>query len=51
MHSKDILKIRNENFDYIKGIAENGLEWYKNNGTIQSNVDILKEVININKLK
>ena len=43
-------EIRN-NFDYIKGIAENGLEWYKNNGTIQSNVDILKEVININKLK
>jgi len=41
--------IRN-NHDYLKKIGENGLRWFQENGTINSNVEILKTLININKL-
>lgn len=43
-------EIKNDN-EKLKYIAYNGLNWYKNNGTINSNVDILKKIINIEKLK
>lgn len=36
--------------DYLSEIAKNGLEWYLNNGSIDSNVELLKKIVNINKL-
>ena len=49
-----ILKKFNEVKDdvkYLKFISENGYKWFKQNGTISSNVKILKKVVNINLLK
>jgi hypothetical protein len=40
-----------DNMDLLREISSNGLEWYKKNGTIQSNVDIIKKLVNIDKLK
>jgi hypothetical protein len=37
--------------EYLEKIAENGHDWFLRNGTINSNVEILKKVINIEKLK
>ena len=39
------------NHDLLNTVAKNGLDWYKRNGTINANVEILKKIININKLK
>jgi hypothetical protein len=33
-----------DNDDYLRQISLNGLEWYLNNGTIDSNVEILKKL-------
>jgi len=43
-------KIKNDN-DYLQFIAENGYNWFKENGTIDSNVNILTKLINFDKLK
>lgn len=32
-------------------ISENGFKWFKNNGTVQSNIDILKKIVNIDLLE
>jgi predicted amidohydrolase len=40
-----------DNLELLKFISENGYQWYLENGTINSNVEILKKIININKLK
>jgi hypothetical protein len=37
--------------DLLKAIAENGYNWYVQNGTIDGNVNVLKETIKIEKLK
>lgn len=34
----------------LKRVAENGYKWYKKNATVESNVQILKKIINIQKL-
>lgn len=36
-----------DNNQLLKEIAKNGHEWYMNNGTTQANVDILKNILNI----
>jgi hypothetical protein len=38
------------NHDYLNKISKNGLIWFQENGTINANVEILKTLININKL-
>jgi len=43
-------EIKNET-DFLEKIASNGLDWYKINGNVKSNVEILKKIINIEKLK
>jgi hypothetical protein len=40
-----------DNDDLLKKISKNSLKWFYENGTIESSVDILKEIINIDKLK
>ena len=48
-----ILKKYNEikdNESYLEFIAENGYNWYKENGTINANVNVLKKIINFDKL-
>lgn len=37
--------------ELLKRISKNSLDWYYKNGTIESSVEILKNLININKLK
>lgn len=39
-----------KNDDMLETISKNGFEWYTNNGTVDSNVNILKKIINIEKL-
>ena len=39
-----------DNIDYLKFVGENGRKWYKENGTIQANIDILSKLVNFNKL-
>lgn len=49
-----ILKKFNEvknDVKFLKFISENGYKWFKQNGTIDSNVKILKKVVNLNLLK
>ena len=51
--NKNILDRYNEikdNIEFLKYISENGYKWYLENGTIESNVRILKEIIKIDKL-
>jgi hypothetical protein len=36
--------------ELLSFICNNGFEWYNKNGTINANVDILKELVNIDKL-
>jgi len=36
--------------DYLKYISENGYKWFLENGTIESHVKMLKNIINIEKL-
>jgi len=38
------------NDELLKTIAKNGLDWYVSNGSIRSNVEILKNVIKLEKL-
>ncbi len=40
-----------ENEELMRTISENGYQWYLENGTIESNINILKKIIDINKLK
>jgi hypothetical protein len=42
-------KIKDDN-KFLKFISDNGYEWYKKNGTINSNVEILKKIINLDLL-
>jgi hypothetical protein len=39
-----------DDIEFLRYISENGYQWYLENGTIDSNVRILKEIININKI-
>lgn len=39
-----------DDLEFLKYISENGYKWYLENGTVDSNVRILKEIIQINKL-
>jgi hypothetical protein len=39
-----------DDIEFLKYISENGYKWYLENGTVDSNVRILKEIIQINKL-
>lgn len=43
-------EIKNDD-SFLSFIADNGWEWFKKNGTINSNVNILKELINFELLK
>jgi hypothetical protein len=43
-------EIKND-IDYLKFISENGYKWYCENGTIDSNVNLLNKLINFEKLK
>lgn len=43
-------KIKNDDA-LLKTISENGYEWFKNNGTIDKNVDLLKQLVNFDTLK
>lgn len=36
--------------DFLAQIAHNGLEWYKRNGTIEANIRLLKELVDLNIL-
>jgi hypothetical protein len=47
---KDKFESVKNNHDYLKIIGDNGFKWYQENGTINSNVEILKTLINFNKL-
>ena len=42
-------KIKNDK-KLLKKVSDNGYEWYCNNGTIKSNIDILTNIINITLL-
>lgn len=39
------------NYELLEYISNNGYQWYLENGTISSNVNILDKIINIDKLK
>lgn len=39
-----------DNLDFLNYIGSNGYNWFKQNGTIDSNVEILKKIIDLNKL-
>jgi hypothetical protein len=39
-----------DNDDLLREISKNGHEWYMKNGTTQGNVDILKNILNIDLL-
>jgi len=39
------------NDELLSTISNNGYEWYERNGTVKSNVDILKKIINLGKLE
>lgn len=48
-----ILNMYNEikdNTEYLKFISQNGYEWYKNNGTVDSNFRILTEIVKLETL-
>ena len=54
IQSKIILDRYNEiknDMELLNFISENGYKWYLENGNVDSNVKILKEIIDINKLK
>jgi len=36
--------------EFLTFISENGYSWFKENGTVKSNIEILKKIINIDKL-
>jgi hypothetical protein len=36
-----------DNDDLLREVSKNGYQWYRENGTPQSNVDILKNILNI----
>lgn len=40
-----------DNLPLLKEISENGYNWYLKNATIESNVEILKKLINLDRLK
>lgn len=42
-------EIKND-YEFLSFIANNGNNWFTKNGTIESNVEILKKIINIDKL-
>jgi len=42
-------KIKNDDV-YLENIAENGYKWFKENGTIDANVNVLRMLINFDKL-
>jgi hypothetical protein len=39
-----------DNIDLLTNISENGYEWFKSNGTVDSNVDILCSILNEDKI-
>jgi hypothetical protein len=43
-------KIKNDE-EYLHFVSENGYNWYKENGTINANTNILTKIIDFNKLK
>lgn len=43
-------EIKNDE-ELLSRISTNGYEWYERNGTVKSNVDILKKIINLGKLE
>jgi hypothetical protein len=43
-------KIKNDD-ELLRTVANNGYEWFKNNGTIGKNVDLLKQLVNFDALK
>lgn len=40
-----------DNNELLNQISKNGLKWYNENATVNSNVEILKKIIDLNKLK
>jgi len=40
-----------DDIEFLRYVSENGYKWYLENGTVDSNVKILKEIIKINKLQ
>ena len=38
------------NYELLNTISNNGLDWFKSNGSMISNVEILKKIINLDKL-
>jgi hypothetical protein len=43
-------EIKND-IDYLKFISDNGYEWFKNNGTVDANLKILTEIVDLKKIK
>lgn len=39
-----------DNSELLNNISNNGLEWFNNNGSMTSNVELLKKLINLDKL-
>ncbi len=47
----DKFNLIKDNIDFLTFISENGYNWFKENGTVESNVKILNEILNEDKLK
>jgi hypothetical protein len=43
-------EIKNDD-EFLSEVCENGYKWFLNNGTVQSNVDILKKVVKLELIK
>lgn len=39
-----------DNFDFLNTIGNNGLRWFEQNGSMEANVELLKKLINLEKL-
>ena len=40
-----------DNFEFLNNISNNGLNWFRENGSINGNVELLKKLINLEKFK
>jgi len=47
----DKFNLIKDNVDFLTFISENGYNWFRENGTVESNVRILNEILNEDKLK
>jgi hypothetical protein len=40
-----------DNYEFLSKISSNGLNWFRKNGSINANVELLKKIIDLEKLK